>query len=113
LLNDDDQTLLALVPAARGADALVVSGWCRAAPAAVVRSWEDRFGARVVGIGPDALFLSVAAPPVTIEHACGVAAEHVAFCPANLWHSSWDPHYVADYAAGIRGSRRWDFWWQD
>ena len=62
---------LGLVPAGRGADVLAAIGWQGArhhnpltAPlSAVLRGWEDRFGARVVGIGFDTLDLSVAAPP--------------------------------------------------
>jgi hypothetical protein len=72
----------------RGADALAVTGWRgpvnyfdQVSPlAAVVRSWEDRFGVRLLGIGFETLYLSVAAPPVTFEHAVHVAAEHWMFC---------------------------------
>jgi Domain of unknown function (DUF4253) len=57
--------------------------------AAVVRSWEDRFGVRVVLLGADTLEVSVAAPPVTTEHALRVAAEHwrsarTVFCCSQL-----------------------------
>jgi hypothetical protein len=80
-------TRLGLVAVDRGADALAVMGWRgpvnvfdQVSPlAAVVRSWEDRFGVRLVGIGFEALYLSVAAPPVTFEHALHVAAEHWMF----------------------------------
>ncbi|MCP9955923.1 DUF4253 domain-containing protein [Actinomadura madurae] len=77
----------------RGADALAAVGWQGAlnhnewtAPlAAVLRGWEDRFGARVIGLGFNTLELSVAAPPVTTRHAVHVAAEHWAFCPDILF----------------------------
>jgi hypothetical protein len=108
---------LGLVPAARGADTLAVLGWQGArhhnpwtAPlAAVVRGWEDRFGARVVGIGFDTLDLSVAAPPTTFRHALGVAAEHATFCPEVIVQG---PGTLAGHAEEIRGARLWSFRWE-
>ncbi|GLY23200.1 DUF4253 domain-containing protein [Micromonospora sp. NBRC 101691] len=112
----DGRTRLGLVPAARGADALAVTGWSgpvnftndTAEIAAVVRSWEERFGARVVGLGFDTLHLSVAAPPTSPEHALRVAAEHFAFCPDNVRQGSGT---LAAYAEQIRGMNCWAFWW--
>ncbi|MFE0021406.1 DUF4253 domain-containing protein [Amycolatopsis sp. NPDC059021] len=51
------------------------------AVAAVLGSWEHRFGTRLVGIGSTGLTLSVAAPPTTLNRALAIAAEHRAFCP--------------------------------
>ncbi|GAA5042949.1 hypothetical protein HNP84_002069 [Thermocatellispora tengchongensis] len=107
---------LGLAAVDRGADALAVMGWQGAlhhnewtAPlAAVVRSWEDRFGARVVGIGFNTLELSVAAPPVTPEHALHVAAEHWAFCPDSIIQG---PGTLIGYAEQIMGRNAWSFWW--
>jgi hypothetical protein len=109
-------TPLGLVAVERGADALAVMGWQGALHhnewavplSAVVRSWEDRFGARVVGMGFNTLDLSVAAPPVTEEHALYVAAEHWAFCPDSIVQG---PGTLADYADQIRGQNAWSFWW--
>lgn len=110
------RTPLGLVVAERGADALAVMGWQGALNhnewmvplAAVVRSWEDRFGARLVGMGFNTLDLSVAAPPVTMEHALHVAAEHWTFCPDSVVYSAGT---LRDYAAKIRESNAWSFWW--
>ncbi|WP_433324085.1 DUF4253 domain-containing protein [Spirillospora sp. CA-294931] len=107
---------LGLVAVDRGADALAAVGWQGAlnhnewtAPlAAVVRSWEERFGVRVVGLGFNTLELSVAAPPVTTRHALHVAAEHWAFCPDILFQG---PGTLAGYAEELRGKRYWSFWW--
>ncbi|GAA3984158.1 DUF4253 domain-containing protein [Actinomadura viridis] len=107
---------LGLVAVDRGADALAAIGWQGAlnhnewtAPlAAVVRSWEDRFGARVIGLGFNTLELSVAAPPVTTRHAVHVAAEHWAFCPDILFQG---PGTLTGYAEEIRGKTWWSFWW--
>jgi uncharacterized protein DUF4253 len=113
---DDGSTPLGLAAASRGADVLAVMGWQGAvnhnkwtAPlAAVVRSWEDRFGARVIRLGFNTLDLSVAAPPATTEHALHVAAEHWTFCPDNILQG---PGTLADYAEEIRGKNFWSFWW--
>jgi hypothetical protein len=111
-----DGVLLGLVPAARGADALSLAGW--GGPlnhtnftqeiSAVVRSWEDRFGVRVVRVGFDTLDLSVAAPPVTIEQARHIAAEHYAFCPDNIWQGGAG---FEEYAADLVDADHWSFWW--
>ncbi|MBW4718358.1 DUF4253 domain-containing protein [Saccharothrix sp. SC076] len=109
---------LGLVRAERGADALTALGWTgpvncigdTAEVSAVVRDWERRFGARVVGVGFDTLYLSVAAPPATREEALRVAAEHFAFCPDNVWQSR-DAQTLAAYADRLVGERSWAFWW--
>lgn len=80
---------IALVPAPRSADSIGLAGWSPTdndaytpgALSAVLRTWEERFGARVIGIGSGTLWLSVAAPPTTIEQAVRVAVEHYCFCP--------------------------------
>ncbi|SEG89112.1 protein of unknown function [Thermomonospora echinospora] len=107
---------LGLAAVERGADALTAMGWQGAlnhnewtAPlAAVVRGWEERFGARVVGLGFNTLDLSVAAPPLTSRHALQVAAEHWAFCPDTMFQG---PGTLIGYAEEIRGKTAWSFWW--
>ncbi|GAA4906446.1 DUF4253 domain-containing protein [Streptomyces coeruleoprunus] len=106
----------ALVPARCSADIPAALGWSGAcnhtdavALSTVLRSWEDRFGIRVVGLGADVMSLSVAAPPRTMEHALAVAAEHHAFCPDNVWQGT---ESLAEYAAeAVLGQREWWFWW--
>ncbi|WP_404960031.1 DUF4253 domain-containing protein [Streptomyces sp. 147326] len=108
---------LALVPAARGADVPTAMGWCgptnhendTARISAVLRSWEDRFGARVVALGFDELYVSVAAPPRTVAGALPVAAEHFAFAPDNIWQGCGTIRAYADEA--VTGSSLWGFWW--
>ncbi|MEO3767750.1 DUF4253 domain-containing protein [Streptomyces sp. B8F3] len=111
------QARLGLVAAACGADALTAAGWSGPANyddtakfSAVVRDWERRFGARVVGVGFDTLHLSVAGPPLHAQDALLVAAEHFAFCPDNVWQGS-SPQTLAAYAERIVGMNCWDFWW--
>jgi hypothetical protein len=75
----------------------------------VLRSWEDCFGVRVVGIGRSDLYLSVAAPPVDAGHALQVAVEHFAICPDNVWQSGTPT--LLRYAEAIAGRAWWSFWW--
>lgn len=113
----DDETRLALVPGRRGADVLTVLGWSGAANhvsrtaglSAMLRSWEDRFGARLLHLGPDRVDVSVAAPPQESGHALSVAAEHWAFCPDRIMQDSGS---LSAYAQEIRGRRTWSFWWE-
>ncbi|RKS76082.1 uncharacterized protein DUF4253 [Actinomadura pelletieri DSM 43383] len=112
----DEKTRIGLVAASRGADTLTVLGWCGpvnsgmkiAAMSAILRGWEDRFGARVVRVGFDTLDLSVAAPPVTMEHALRVAAEHFVFCPDNIQQGAGT---LRRYAEDILRVNQWSFWW--
>ncbi|PZG11973.1 hypothetical protein C1I95_26810 [Micromonospora craterilacus] len=109
---------LGLVAVDRGSDVLAVAGWQGAVnytgePAergAVLRSWEDRFGARVIGVGFAELYLSVAAPPSGTDEALRVAAEHFAFCPDNIWQGQ-RPCTLAGYADRLIDAPTWAFWW--
>ncbi|WP_416973525.1 DUF4253 domain-containing protein [Streptomyces sp. 4F14] len=107
---------LALVPARRSADIPAAIGWTGplnhdndvARLCAVLRSWEDRFGARVVAIGFATLAVSVAAPPTTQAEAEAIAAEHYAFCPDNIDQGSGT---IEVYAKELIGTQSWHFWW--
>ncbi|MEU2350528.1 DUF4253 domain-containing protein [Modestobacter sp. NPDC049651] len=113
---------LLLVPAVRPADAVAQLGWsgaCNwsltgAAIAGVLRSWEDRFGAYLVGIGWATLELVVTRPPVTARQCDLLAHEHFAFCPDNFHPQTGPddrPISHDEYAAGLRAAPRWHFWW--
>ncbi|XVS62228.1 DUF4253 domain-containing protein [Actinosynnema sp. CA-299493] len=118
LLAGHPSLRLGLVAAGRGADALTAAGWTgptnhigdTAEVSAVLRGWEDRFGARVVGVGFATLVLSVAAPPRTRESALAIAAEHFALCPDNVWQGE-APHTLAAYADRLVNDHSWTFWW--
>ncbi|MGW2562877.1 DUF4253 domain-containing protein [Streptomyces sp. NPDC001514] len=105
-----------LVPVRRGADIPAALGWIGSCNhtdpgvlSAVLRSWEDRFGIRVVALSFDRLDVSVAAPPRTMTHALAVAAEHHAFCPDNVWQGY---ETMRAYAAeAVLGKAHWTFWW--
>ncbi|MFF0204213.1 DUF4253 domain-containing protein [Streptomyces sp. NPDC005017] len=108
---------LALVPARRSADIPAALGWTGplnhdndvARICAVLRSWEDRFGIRVIALGFDTLTVSVAAPPAGLEAAEALAAEHYAFCPDNVTQTASGG--LREYAKSLVGERVWVFWW--
>jgi len=108
---------LALVPARRSADVPAALGWSGAANyeedvarlSAVLRSWEDRFGIRVVALSYDRLSVSVAAPPATPEEAEALALEHLGFCPYTVLRTSDDT--LEAYAKNLIGAPSWHFWW--
>lgn len=118
LLVDFDRVTdarLGLVRAPRSADVPTVLGWGgplnhepdTSRISAVLRSWEDRFGARLVALGFDTMILSVY--PLEDEAAAlRVAAEHLAFCPDNIAQGAGT---LARYATSLVGVSQWEFWW--
>ncbi|WUH91350.1 DUF4253 domain-containing protein [Streptomyces sp. NBC_00433] len=103
---------VALARVDRSADLPAAVGWDADAPAlelsALLRSWEDRFGARVIGFEGSSVFVSVASPPLTSRHAAHVALEHVLTGASNLNDGTFP---FPDYAEALRGERLWSFWW--
>ena len=103
---------IGLVPAARPADILPRLGWCTQSItglelAVVLRSWEDRFGARLLEVGIDEIRLLVSRPPQTLEAAHRIAAEHFAF--ADEAHKGL--RGVGEIALAVVNNPFWDFWW--
>ena len=103
-----------LVPAARPADILPRLGWAGACNhrtaselAVVLRSWEDRFGARLLEVGFDDIRLLVSRPPQTLADAQRIAAEHFAF--ADEAHRGL--RGVPEIARALVNNPFWDFWW--
>jgi hypothetical protein len=110
------QAHLAIVPSPHPADAVALLGWrgtCNyhddvAGLSAVLRSWEQRFGAVLVKVDFMTLWLSVAWPPLTADECRAVAAEHFAFCPDV---DTEDPRPLRQYASTLAGRSWWRFWW--
>ena len=113
---------LGLVVADRPADVLTVTGWLPTDAfedplplSAVLRSWEDRFGARLLQAGPSAeIRLLVERPPHTSAEALRVAAEHWAFC--NGWIDEGhgersDLTEITEIAPRVVDNPIWAFWW--
>jgi hypothetical protein len=106
---------IGLVPAVRPADVLPLVGWTpsdqdSALPvAAVVRSWEDRFGAMLLEVGFAEIRLLVQRPPRRRAAIERVAAEHWAFADEcdGIGRGS-----VADITAVLLDQPAvWQFWW--
>ncbi|PRY44488.1 DUF4253 domain-containing protein [Umezawaea tangerina] len=116
LLAGHNSMRLGLVAATRGSDALTTAGWTgpvnhtndTAEISAVLRNWEDRFGARIIGLGFATLVLSISSPPTTQAEALAVAAEHFAFCPDNIWQGT---ETLSAYAERLINDHSWTFWW--
>jgi hypothetical protein len=110
---------LGLVPASRPADVLPLIGWSGFAPgtdgtlslAAVLRSWEDRFGARLLEVGFAEIRLLVAHPPRTHEAAQRLAAEQFAFCDECTLAGQAGLSDVSSIAASLVNAPIWGFWW--
>lgn len=108
-----DECCLVLVPAHRSSDALALIGWSAEAPlpllCALLRSWEDRFGAQVVAVFGSELHVSVARPLVEAEHASRLALEHVLSTADNIVDDPPTP--FPEYATDLVGRTSWSFWW--
>jgi hypothetical protein len=61
-----------------------------------------------VGLGFDVMTLVVARPPRDRTAATAIAAEHLAFCPDNIWQGVGT---IRKYADLLVNAPRWDFWW--
>jgi Domain of unknown function (DUF4253) len=107
---------LGLVLARRPADIPVAVGWLGAANygssaaqvSAVLRSWEDRFDARLLKIGFQTMYLLVGRPPATIQSALAIAAEYFAFCPDSVFQGAGS---VSGLAEQLVDATVWAFWW--
>jgi hypothetical protein len=77
---------LMIVPCNRPADCVALIGGLAvevdgAEISAVIRSWEERFGAVLVAVEPSLATLAITAPPGAPDQALAASAEQLAFCP--------------------------------
>ncbi|MET7732328.1 DUF4253 domain-containing protein [Streptomyces sp. NPDC005402] len=104
---------LVLVPARSSADVPAVIGWTNDPPmplmGALLRSWEERFGARVVAAYGAELYVSVARPPLDPADAERLALEHVLSTADNIVDDPPTP--FPEYARELVGRTEWRFWW--
>ena len=107
---------IGLVAADRPADVLPVIGWWGVANrgdefllplAAVLRSWEDRFGACLIDVGSAEIRLLVERPPRTLAAAQRIAAEHYVLAD----RSGEGPQAVSRIAASLVNAPIWALWW--
>jgi hypothetical protein len=107
---------LALVAVHRPADAVDAVGWMGAVNydgdpldmSTVLRSWELRFDAYLVGLGTDTMTVAVGRPPKDLRAATAIAAEHYAFCSDNIDQGVGS---IAEYAESLVNESVWPFWW--
>ncbi len=126
----DRRRALSMVPAARvglvasqrPADVLPIVGWTtfdefyEPVPvsnatwiAAILRSWEDRFAATLLNVGPRTqIRLLVRRPPQTPEAAQRIAAEHYAFADGCGDGQLRD---ISGIASRLVNAPIWTFWW--
>jgi hypothetical protein len=119
------QGRIALIPVRRPADVITRLGWMGAlnyvpigsslgeydsGMSAVLRSWEDRFGAYLVGLGFNTATLAVTRPPTTSSQAVAITAEQFAFAPDGILEGevSWN---LRELAHKITDASLWHFYW--
>jgi len=81
-----------------------------AAHVAMQKRWFDNYGARIVSIGVDSMYMDVAKPVRTREEALALAAEHLAYCWDNVMQGKGD-FTLSGAAIDLIDSGSWDFWW--
>jgi len=119
-LDESDEPLpmvhIALIPARDAAEVpayLNYGGW-NACPApeyqvAALRSWRDRYGAELIGLG-GVMNLRVLQPPPRQGEALELAREHYEFCPDVADEGGFT---LSDMAAGLMADPWWNFvWWE-
>lgn len=104
---------IGLAPASRPADTLPLMGWNDAFAdaldlAAVLRSWEDRFGARLLRVGFAEISVLAERPPRALESAQLLAAEQWVFCNECAGRGL---HDVPRITESLMSSPVWTFWW--
>jgi len=109
---------IGLAAAGRPADALIAMGWSPgnwwdgAAPmTAVLRSWEDRFGARLLAVDRIIVRLLVTRPPRDRATALRIAAEQWAFAYECWPGKQVGLDYVDDIATHLINEPTWGFFW--
>jgi Domain of unknown function (DUF4253) len=106
---------IGLVAAGRPADVPAVIGW--GGPdsrgesllplTAVLRSWEDRFGARLIDVGYADLRLLAERPARTLQAAQRIAAEQVVLADDCINRC----REIPNIAARLVNAPIWTFWW--
>jgi hypothetical protein len=115
VLGQSRAARIGLVRCRRPADAVAAIGWLgsinRIEPAqvaAVLRSWEDRFGVVLAGLDFATLTLLVRHPPRTVEQALPIAAEIAAFCPDEVRQGTYDS--LRQMSGALVGRPFWRLW---
>ena len=113
--SETAEARVGLVAADRAADLLAVIGWGGLGDrgesvlplTAVLRSWEDRFGARLIDIGFADLRLFVERPPRTLKAAQRLAAEQAVLADDCIDGA----REIPNLAPRLVNAPIWTFWW--
>jgi hypothetical protein len=81
-----------------------------AAHVAMQKRWFDKYGAQIVSIGIDTMYMDVQRPVRTREEALALAAEHLAYCWDNVMQGMGD-FTLSGAAIDLIDSNCWAFWW--
>jgi hypothetical protein len=128
VIRETPAARVGLVAASRPADIPAVIGWAGAINdfhgdegavilSAMMRSWEDRFGARLFRLGFDTMEFLVERPPATLASAEAVAAEHFSFAGTDGLNDQGlntpeEPvTTIRSLARLLLGNPIWHFWW--
>lgn len=78
---------------------------------ALMRRWAERYGVKpkILGLGPDSLYVYVAKPICSGEKAARLAIEHFRYCPDSVLQTLGS---VGRLASEISGCDLWQFWWE-
>ncbi len=78
---------------------------------ALMRRWAERYGVKpkILGLGPDSLYVYVAKPVCSGEKATRLAIEHFRYCPDSVLQTLGS---VGRLASEISGCDLWQFWWE-
>jgi hypothetical protein len=75
---------------------------------AALRAWRDRYGAELIGLGPDTINLRVSRKPATREEALELAHEHYAYCSDIIVQGVGSDRALAGF---LMKNDWWYFWW--
>jgi hypothetical protein len=75
---------------------------------AALRSWRDRYGAELVGLGSDTMNLRVTRRPDLRQEALDLAREQYAYCSDIIDQGAQS---LSNLAASLMASDWWYFWW--
>lgn len=77
---------------------------------ALLKRWHEKYGADLLCMGRDSLFLKVKKPVMDKDEALALAFEHAQYCPDNVMQAHGD-RTISGLAIDLMGATVWQFWW--
>jgi hypothetical protein len=75
---------------------------------AIWKYWEEKYGAKIVGVSSDVIEAIVKRPPATREQALELAEEHFLYCPDIVFQGV---NSISNLSAYLIDNDKWYFWW--